>query len=351
MSGGQLKRVNVGVELLNRPALLFLDEPTSGLDPASELELMKLLQELTYTGCTVVCTTHLMENVYLMDSIEVIMAHRDKRSGKAFPGKSIFRGRSKLAKEFFEIQTLTQLYNRLDDKTPDQWRHTFEHFTGTRQDSTIGLSRKPIGAEPLPTVRRSRRKWAPPILLRRQWAVLRSDWKNLLLLTAQPLIIAFLISLVAVEDYPTGPKLFLAYIAILWFGCSNAAQELVKEREIFRREQFVGLGTHSYLLSKLVGMAAITCFQCVLIFGLLKLLGRGLSGSFVWQSVGLFATAICATAIGLAISAWSKTRTQAVTLVPTLSDPPDSLLGFSFSVERLGQLARAPHLEPLHAKL
>jgi len=333
MSGGQLKRVNVGVELLNRPALLFLDEPTSGLDPASELELMKLLQELTYTGCTVVCTTHLMENVYLMDSIEVIMAHRNKKNGKTSPGRSIFRGRSKLAKEFFEIQTLTQLYNRLDDRTPDQWHTAFEQFSGAREDSTVGLSKKPIGAEPLPIVRKSRRKWAPPILLRRQWAILRSDWKNLLLLTFQPLIVAFLISLVAVEDYPTGPKLFLAYIAILWFGCSNAAQELVKEREIFQREQFVGLGAHSYLLSKLLGMALITCFQSILIFGLLKLLGGGLTGSVLWQSAGLFATAICATAIGLAISAWSKTRTQAVTLVPLFLIPQILFSGFLFPLD------------------
>lgn len=330
MSGGQLKRVNVGVELLNRPALLFLDEPTSGLDPASELELMKLLQELTYTGCTVVCTTHLMENVYLMDSIEVIMAHRDRKSGKAFPGKSIFRGRSKLAKEFFDIQTLTQLYNRLDERTPDQWRAAFEQFQQDQNDSRTEMEKRPAVREPLPTVRKSRTRWSPPILLQRQWAVLQSDWKNLLLLTTQPILIALLISLVAVDTYATGPKLFLAYIAILWFGCSNAAQELVKEREIFRREQFVGLGTHAYLVSKLFGMAVITCFQSVLLYGLLKVLGQGLSGSMPWQGAGLFAAAICATGIGLAISAWSKTRTQAVTLVPLFLIPQILFSGFLF---------------------
>jgi len=63
LSGGQRKRVNVGVELLNRPLVLFLDEPTSGLDPFSEFKMMELLRKLADTGCTVICATHVMENV------------------------------------------------------------------------------------------------------------------------------------------------------------------------------------------------------------------------------------------------------------------------------------------------
>ena len=67
LSGGQRKRVSVGVELLGRPAVLYLDEPTSGLDPASEFKMMELLRHLADGGCTVICTTHVMENVYLTD--------------------------------------------------------------------------------------------------------------------------------------------------------------------------------------------------------------------------------------------------------------------------------------------
>ena len=60
LSGGQRKRVSVGVELLARPSILFLDEPSSGLDPATEFQLMELLRDLADTGCTIVCTTHVM---------------------------------------------------------------------------------------------------------------------------------------------------------------------------------------------------------------------------------------------------------------------------------------------------
>jgi len=62
LSGGQRKRVSVGAELLAKPSILFLDEPSSGLDPATEFKLMEVLRDLADTGCTIVCTTHVMEN-------------------------------------------------------------------------------------------------------------------------------------------------------------------------------------------------------------------------------------------------------------------------------------------------
>jgi ABC-type multidrug transport system ATPase subunit len=76
LSGGQRKRINVDIELLNRPLLLFLDEPTTGLDPFSEFKLMELLRTLADAGCTVVCTTHVIENAFLMDQIAVMTKGR-----------------------------------------------------------------------------------------------------------------------------------------------------------------------------------------------------------------------------------------------------------------------------------
>ena len=69
LSGGQRKRLSVAVELLRRPRLLLLDEPTAGLDPASEAHLMEGLRSLAHRGTTIVCTTHLMENLGLLDEV------------------------------------------------------------------------------------------------------------------------------------------------------------------------------------------------------------------------------------------------------------------------------------------
>ena len=73
LSGGHAERLSVAVELLKRPRILLLDEPTSGLDPASEANLMEAARPYVASrGTTVICTTHLMENVRLLDSLIVV---------------------------------------------------------------------------------------------------------------------------------------------------------------------------------------------------------------------------------------------------------------------------------------
>jgi ABC-type transport system involved in cytochrome c biogenesis ATPase subunit len=55
ISGGQRKRVNIGMELVADPSVLFLDEPTSGLDSASSKDICAAIQSLTQLGMTVRC--------------------------------------------------------------------------------------------------------------------------------------------------------------------------------------------------------------------------------------------------------------------------------------------------------
>lgn len=330
LSGGQLKRLSVCVELLSRPPLLFLDEPTSGLDPESESELMQQLQELSYTGCTVVCTTHLMENVYLMSSLEVVMAGRDTQ-GRPTPGRTVFRGKPRLAREMFDVRTLSKLYHRLKEESPEHWQKQYAQQTG--QSLTDPPPLPPGPERPSAPQQNGKQRWAVPILLRRQWQILKSDWKNLLLLAGQPVLIAVLITLVATGDTPTDKKLFLAAIAVLWLGCGNAAPELVKERSIFRREQFVGLGAANYLLSKFLGLGLLTSIQAVLIFLILKFTGSGLAGTAFWQFAALLASAAAATGLGLLVSASARNSLQAVLLVPVIIIPQILFAGFVFPLK------------------
>lgn len=70
MSGGQRKRVSIGVELLADPKLFFLDEPTSGLDPGLDKKMMQLLRKLADQGRTVILVTHTTANIKLCDKPE-----------------------------------------------------------------------------------------------------------------------------------------------------------------------------------------------------------------------------------------------------------------------------------------
>lgn len=324
LSGGQLKRLSVAVELLNRPPLLLLDEPTSGLDPEAETLLMRQLRELTATGCTVVCTTHLMENVHLMDSVEIVAAAPE--AGEV--GTTVFRGKPSAARVHFAVEDFSAIYQRLRDKRPSQWRQILTERAG-QHPAEPQPSAEPFEPPPRPM---HKRRPALPTLLRRQWEVLRSDAKNLLLLLGQPLLIGALIALAAAgEKDQSATKWFLACIAVFWMACGNAAPELVRERAIFERERFAGLGIGAYLGAKFASLGLIALSQAVLLFIAVKL--SGAVGSMPWQLLALGSTALAATCIGLFISSWSRSVLQAVLLVPVVTIPQILFSGYVFKAQ------------------
>jgi ABC-type multidrug transport system ATPase subunit/pSer/pThr/pTyr-binding forkhead associated (FHA) protein len=309
LSGGQRKRVSVGVELLNRPPLLFLDEPTSGLDPLAEFKLMELLRRLADTGCTVVCTTHVMENVYLMDQIAIIVS-----------GRVVFEGPPDEARARFGVARLSSLYDALQ---------AIDTATLPSFDPA-SLSPSEQERPPAAPQNKTRRAFSLPILLQRQFAIFRADPKNYLILLAQPIIIGALVAWAAKDASLTQ---FFAYIGTLWFGCSNSAQEIVRELPIYRRERLVGLSRLSYLASKFIWMGGLTGFQALLLFGTIAALRLGTEGAAVWQLLGLLILAFAATGIGLTVSAFARSAIQAVMLIPLLLIPQILFSGFTVSAK------------------
>ena len=317
LSGGQRKRVSVGVELLARPSILFLDEPSSGLDPATEFQLMELLRDLADTGCTIVCTTHVMENAYLMDQLIVLVG-----------GCLAFQGSAQSAREYFKVPKLTALYDRLGEQPPKKWQAAFV-------ERNLAGALEAAAAAPAPILPdKARRAFALPILLARQRAILRSDWRNFALLIGQPLIIAALVVWVA-RDKEDPEKtnralcMFFAYLATLWFGCSNAAQEIVKELAIYRRERLVGVGAHSYLASKYLFLTFATIAQALILYTTMLIGNGGSDGSVRLQCAALFGTAFAAVGIGLTISALSRSVMQAVMFVPLILIPQILFSGYT----------------------
>jgi ABC transport system ATP-binding/permease protein len=80
LSGGQLKRVNVALELLTKPSLLFLDEPTSGLDPGLDKSVMEQMRDLAHDGRTVIVVTHSVANLDVCDRLLVLVPSGPCRS-------------------------------------------------------------------------------------------------------------------------------------------------------------------------------------------------------------------------------------------------------------------------------
>jgi ABC transport system ATP-binding/permease protein len=313
LSGGQRKRVSVAAELLARPSILFLDEPSSGLDPATEFQLMTLLRDLADTGCTIVCTTHVMENAFLIDQLVILAG-----------GCLAFQGSPAEVKEYFRVKKLTDLYDELTEKLPKHWQTAFTEHRAS----------KPAEPPTLPSNVRApnkvRRAMPLPILLARQWTILRSDWRNFTILLGQPPIIAALVCWVVGKDVsePRDLIMFFAYLSTLWFGTSNAAQEIVKEIAIYRRERLVGVGAHSYLLSKFLFLSFITCIQSTILYLLMIGFEGARDGSMLFQLGGLWSTSVAAVGIGCAISALSRSVMQAVMIVPLVLIPMIIFSGF-----------------------
>jgi len=72
LSGGQLKRVCVAVEVLREPRILVLDEPTTGQDPKNTDDLMNLFRALAQSGVTLLMSTHDLRNLALFDKVIVL---------------------------------------------------------------------------------------------------------------------------------------------------------------------------------------------------------------------------------------------------------------------------------------
>lgn len=264
LSGGQRKRVSIGIELLSKPDVLFLDEPSSGLDPATEKSLMELLQALSLTNLTVICTTHVLQNAFLFNRLFFVHG-----------GKLIFSGSAPQAREFFLGSNPSQSLSRGMPQSP------LERIYPTVLESAKPASEwenqfhsskfhTPISPPTGSVVDKNHTKLKGVsaftklnVLVQRQLAILRADWLNLAFLLSQAVLIGLLVAWVS-DDL--GFRMFLGIIAAMWFGCSNGAQQIVAEIPIFRRERICGLGVNTYLSSKVLFQGALTCAQALLLF-------------------------------------------------------------------------------------
>lgn len=114
LSGGQRKRVNIGIELIADPQVLILDEPASGLDPGTEEDLLKVLQELASQGRTVVTTTHSME---FLDQVDRIVLLAD--------GFVIFAGELLELLPHFGIVHVADVFKTIRGKDAREWASQF----------------------------------------------------------------------------------------------------------------------------------------------------------------------------------------------------------------------------------
>ncbi len=344
LSGGQVKRASLANEILCKPSLLFLDEVTSGLDEQTDREMMNLFRSLADAGKTVVCITHSLANVERTCHLVVVLT-----AG----GKLAFVGKPAEALQYFRIERLGDVYERLAEQPAEEWQAAFLRSPFSSQ---YVAERMPADAA-TPAVDADRAARAPSgrlrlffrqavLLTRRYFAIWWGDRAALLAMAAQALLVAVLLGIVFGNlDNLTNPVekagravnlVFLLAVSSFWFGCNNAAKEIVKEQIIYGRERDFNLLAESYYASKLVLLAIFSGLQTILLFVVVRA-WCAVPGPFLTELIVLLALALTGVTLGLAISAFSRTEEMAITLVPMAIIPQIILSGAIAPLSGLGE--------------
>jgi ABC-type multidrug transport system ATPase subunit len=140
LSGGQIKRVSLGAELLARPCMLYIDEATSGLDAGTEARMMRLFRRLADEGRSLLCITHNVDNVERCHLI-IVLAR----------GRLVYFGPPGEAPVYFKVSRINEIYDRLAEKDTDAWAQEYAASSLCKEYVTDRLAASAV-EEPAPTI-------------------------------------------------------------------------------------------------------------------------------------------------------------------------------------------------------
>jgi ABC-type multidrug transport system ATPase subunit len=346
ISGGQRKRVNLAMELLTDPLILFLDEPTSGLSSEDALAVMQLLRKLANEGKTILISIHQpsLEVFRLVDNLVVV----GRDAGAATdPGQLVYYGPAyPEAVNFFNPTGISNLTPGAEPSPDEVLRglkkapvvHWVAQYSAStfRREYVADRASTPVAGSATPEALESENsapvsQWIT--LFNRGVARKLKDRINTIFLLAQAPLIGLLLVGVFGDQLRAGTSkaddfndwsqiargasscIFQLVVVSLWFGCSNAVREIVGEWAIYHRERMVNLKLLPYVAFKFALIGGLCLIQCAMILGIVRF-GCNLKGPF-WPMYGIMVLmSLTGVGVGLVLSAASRTQEIAITLLP-----------------------------------
>lgn len=361
ISGGQRKRLNIALELIREPAILFLDEPTSGLSSSDTEKVVNLLKEQTEKGKLVVANIHQpSSNVYkLFDRLWVL----DKGGYPVFDGNPIeaisyFKKAADYADSdssacpvcgnvnpeiVLNIVNETRLDsrgNRTDERKikPEVWHDMYLKHRPKMDAADV--------SDVPPTDQKRPGRFAQMLVfLRRNFRSKLSDIQYLAVTLLEAPLLAIISALLtrftpssgiySLMDNKNLPSyLFMAIIVSIFLGMSGSAEEIIKDRALLKREKFLNLSYGSYIFSKIIYMAAV-CLVQTFLFIVVGNLIIGIHGMFwIWWLI-LFTSALLSSLIGLLLSQCMNSVVSIYITIPLLLIPQILLCGLVVHFEDL----------------
>ena len=350
LSGGQRKRVNIAMELISDTPVLFLDEPTSGLSSYDAEGVVDLLKRLSSEGKTIITTIHQPSTAIFKRFDNLIMICRDSGScgalaffGPAYPDSI----------EFFDSQGASDsvpdrdlspemLLEGLARAKTTEWCDRFNQSSYRKQFVEDRSGKTPSGqrdAEKTAARRFNFKQWWT-LVCRNTILKVRDRMQLIILLLQAPLFAALIVLVYKTLDlspdrFPDAlddirAKIlgihFLMTVAAIWFGCNNAARDVVGEWTVFQRERMVNLKLPSYVFSKFAVLLGLSVFQCLVLLGIVYS-ACNLHGNYFQTLVVLVAASLVGAALGLAVSSRANSTESAIALLPIVLLPIIALSG------------------------
>jgi ABC-type multidrug transport system ATPase subunit len=381
ISGGQRKRLNIALELIREPAILFLDEPTSGLSSRDSENILDLLKELALKGKLVFVVIHqpssdifkMFDRLLILDTggyliyngnpIDSIIYFKSRVHhanwsesecpvcGNVNPEQIFNIIEANVVDEYGNLTTTRKI-------TPKEWVKFYKEYT-EKQDKEYEMPEE-VPEINFKTPNRFRQFL---IFMKRDMLSKLTNSQYLVINFLEAPFLAFLLSFI-VKYYNVNSEhgytlfdnsnlvvyLFMSVIVAIFIGLTVAAEEIIKDRKILKREQFLNLSWNSYLMSKVANLMIISAIQAFTYV----IIGNSIVEikSMYWQFwLVLFSAWVASNIMGLLISDSFKTVVTIYILIPFLIIPQLVLSGVIVKYEKINPIISSPSRIPLYGEI
>ena len=382
ISGGQRKRLNISLELIREPSILFLDEPTSGLSSRDSENIIDLLKELALKGKLLFVVIHQPSSeIFKMFDRLIILDYGGYLIYNGDPIESIIYFKSRIHQANWNESEChscgnvnpEQIFNIVESKvldeygkatnvrkvSPQEWGDYYlQHIAGTGKRVTEGKGMPEILFK---TPNRLKQFF---IFTTRDLLSKLSDIQYLLITLLEAPVLAFFLAYLIryydesnrnagytlLENDNIPVYLFMSVIVALFMGLTVSAEEIIKDRKILKREAFLNLSWNSYLMSKVIvqlGISAIQAFTFVLIGNSII----GIRGMMFEYWLLLFSVWAASNLLGLVISDSFKAVVTIYILIPFLVIPQIILSGIIVKFEKLNPNISSPSEIPFYGEM
>ncbi|HCC72123.1 MAG TPA: ABC transporter, partial [Bacteroidales bacterium] len=353
ISGGQRKRLNISLELIREPSVLFVDEPTSGLSSFDSQKVMKLLKEQTNKGRLVISIIHqpssdilkLFDRLWILDKGGYMVYDGDPVDSLVYfktVTSQVNAAESECPNcgnvetddilELIESKEVTEEGYRSENRQvePEEWYERYNRSMRLNFKSRPQKFKLPQTIFSVPSKISQLGTFFKRNILRklsdRQYLAI-----NLLEAPLLAVILAYLskysansVHLIS-ENKNLPVFLFMAVVVALFLGLTVSAEEIFKDRKILERQKFLDISRSSYLISKISFLFMLSAIQSFLFIVISDSILE-LNGLLFRKWIILFSVSCFGNMVGLNISAGMRSVVSIYILIPLIL-VPQLLLG------------------------